>query len=269
MVTVVGVAYRGGIPLENIAVDFAVEPIAAAAGPGFGVRETVRLQGKLSETERVRLERAVRFCPVGQALTKGSMQFEDVVEWGNGETRSLPPDAADSQSPTGSLPAIPPGTVQARYLLDTKEYDADGKMADEGESKIYISAANLTGAGRWTLLSGHSSPGWVPPPFPTAQAAWAASTVATLTGLLPFPDAKAARDLRVEVGLLMRGGRERSQGDAAAGNITKRPALRRLIVPGRPDTLPAEKIAAALARDPITIAYRGGGVLLDEQVVVE
>ena len=64
--------------MEDIEVDFAVEPMATVDGPGFGVRETVRLRGKLSETERVRLERAVRFCPVGQALTKGSMQFEDV-----------------------------------------------------------------------------------------------------------------------------------------------------------------------------------------------
>ena len=268
MVTVVGVAYRGGIPLENIEVDFAVEPTAMVDGPGFGIRETVRLQGNLSETERVRLERAVRFCPVGQALTKGSMQFEDVVEWSSGEARPLSLEDATVASLTGSLPAISPGTVQARYLLDTKEYDADGKMADEGEAKIYISADNLTGAGRWTLLAGHSSQGWVPPPFPTAQAAWAASTVATLTGLLPFRDADDARDLRVEVGLLMQGGRERSQGDAATGNITRRPALRRLIVPGSPDTLPAETIAAALRRDPITVAYRGGGVLLEEQVVV-
>ena len=268
MVTVVGVAYRGGIPLEDIEVDFAVEPTATVDGPGFGVRETVRLHGKLSETERVRLERAVRFCPVGQALTKGSMQFEDVAEWSSGETRSLSPEDGGDASLAGSLPAIAPGTVQARYLLDTKEYDADGNMADEGEAKIYICTENMTGAGRWTLLAGHSSQGWVAPPFPTAQAAWAASTVATLSGLLPFREAADARDLRVEVGLLMQGGRERSQGDAATGNITRRPALRRLLVPGSPDTLPAAGIAAALGRDPITIAYRGGGVLLEEQVVV-
>lgn len=262
-----GVAYRGGIPLEDIAVDFVVEPTATAAGPGFGVRETVRLHGKLSETERVRLERAARFCPVGQALTKGSMQFEDVVEWSSGETLALSPEDTDNGLLTGRLPAIPPGTAQARYLLDTQEYDAAGKMTDEGEAKIYLGAENLTRVSRWTLLAGHSSQGWVPPPFPTAQAAWAASTAATLTGLLPFRDDAAAAGLRVEVGLLMQGGRDRAQGDAATGNITRRPALRRLLIPGSPDTMPAAAIAAALRRDPVTIAYRNGGVLLAEQVL--
>ena len=268
MVTLVGVAYRGGIPLEDIAVDFAVEPTVAADGPGFGVRETVRLHGNLSEMERVRLERAARFCPVGQALTKGSMQFEDVVEWSNGETLVLSPEDTDDGLLTGPLPAIAPGTAQARYLLDTQEYDTDGKMTDEGEAKIYLCAENQTRASRWTLLAGHSSQGWVPPPFPTAQAAWAASTAATLTGLLPFRDAADAAGLRVEVGLLMQGGRDRAQGDAASGNITRRPALRRLLIPGSPATMPAAAIAAALRRDPVTIAYRGGGVLLAEQVLV-
>ena len=268
MVTLVGVAYRGGIPLEDIAVDFVVEPTDAATGPGFGVRETVRLHGKLSETERVRLERAARFCPVGQALTKGSMQFEDVVEWSNGEILALSPEDGDDGLRTGGLPAITPGTVQARYLLDTQEYDAAGKMTDEGEAKIYLCAENLTRASRWTLLAGHSSQGWVPPPFPTAQAAWAASTAATLVSRLPFRDTTDAAGLRVEVGLLMQGGRDRAQGDAATGNITRRPALRRLLIPGNPATMPAAAITAALRRDPVTIAYRNGGVLLDEQVLV-
>lgn len=268
MVTLVGVAYRGGIPLEDIAVDFAVEPTDAAAGPGFGVRETVRLHGNLSETERVRLERAARFCPVGQALTKGSMQFEDVVEWSNGEAVSLSPEDTDAGLLTGGLPTIAPGTVQARYLLDTQEYDADGRMADEGEAKIYLCAENPTRVSLWTLLAGHSSQGWVPPPFPTAQAAWAASTTATLISRLPFRDAADAAGLRVEVGLLMQGGRDRAQGDAATGNITRRPALRRLLIPGSPTTMPAAAIGAALRRDPVTIAYRNGGVLLEEQVLV-
>lgn len=262
-----GVAYRGGIPLEDIAVDFAVEPTNASGGPGFGVRETVRLKGNLSETERVRLDRAARFCPVGQALTKGSMQFADAAEWDSGEVAALAPGDTDDAGLTGNLPAIAPGTVQARYLLDTKEYDAEGKMTDEGEAKIYIGMENQTRAGRWTLLAGHSSNGWVAPPFPTAQAAWAAATAATLTGLLPFRAAEDAAGLRVEVGLLMQGGRDRAQGDAASGNITRRPALRRLRIPGSPATMPAAAVAAALGRDPVTIAYRNGGVLLEEQVL--
>ena len=71
MVTVVGVAYRGNIPLEDISVDFEVEPIELPNSLGFGVREVVTLKGNISESERVRLQRASQFCPVGQALTKG------------------------------------------------------------------------------------------------------------------------------------------------------------------------------------------------------
>ena len=52
MVTLVGVAYRGNIALEAIAVDFEVEPTFANDGVGFGVRESVTLHGKISELER-------------------------------------------------------------------------------------------------------------------------------------------------------------------------------------------------------------------------
>ncbi len=65
------------------------------------------------------------------------------------------------------------------------------------------------------------------------------------------------------------GGRGQSQGNAAAGVVGHRRALRRLIVPGTPRTTPIEVIQAALQRDPITLAYRNGGVLLQDEVVVE
>lgn len=77
MVILAGVAYRGNIALGDIAVDFGVEPTFANDGVGFGVRESVTLHGKISRSERVRLERASGHCPVGQALTKGSIQVED------------------------------------------------------------------------------------------------------------------------------------------------------------------------------------------------
>ena len=77
MLTSVGVAYRGNIALGDIAVDFGVEPTFANDGVGFGVIEAVTLHGKISKSERVRLERASGHCPVGQALTKGSIQVED------------------------------------------------------------------------------------------------------------------------------------------------------------------------------------------------
>ena len=75
--TLVGVDYRGNIALGDIAVDFGVEPTFANDGVGFDVRESVTLHGIISESERVWLERASGHCPVGQALTKGSIQVDD------------------------------------------------------------------------------------------------------------------------------------------------------------------------------------------------
>lgn len=272
MVTVVGVAYRGGIALEDIEVDFEVEPVERAGGIGFGVREKVTLKGKITEAERVRLQRASRYCPVGQALTKGSMVIEDEVQWRSGEITVLPSEPRSLPVLDGSLPAIRPGTVHASYLLDTREYDGEGRMEHEGEAKVYIITDSLTHTSRWTVQAGHSSPGFVPPPFPTAQAAWAASTAATLGSLLPpggEMDARLdARDLQVEIGLNMTGGRDIAQGSAAEGRVVHRNAYRRVIVPGNPRTMPVETVQAALLQDPITNAYRDGGVLLDDQVVV-
>ena len=66
--TLVGVAHRGKSALEDIAVDFEIVPSSTSGSAGFEVRETVTLYGDISEAERVRLERASGFCPVGQAL---------------------------------------------------------------------------------------------------------------------------------------------------------------------------------------------------------
>ena len=86
-----GVAYRGGIPLEDVRVDFQVEAVELPHTMGFGVREQITLTGRLSETERVRLQRAARFCPVGQALNKGSLDIEDHVQWSSGEVSGALP----------------------------------------------------------------------------------------------------------------------------------------------------------------------------------
>ena len=268
MVTVVGVAYRGGIPLEDIEVDFEVEPVEQAGAIGFGVRERVTLKGDISEGQRLRLQRASRYCPVGQALTKGSMVIEDEVQWRSGELTAVPARSGSLAALEGDLPAIQPGTVHGSYLLNTKEYDAEGKMEHEGEAKVYIDAPNLTHTSRWTVLAGHSSPGLVPPPFPSAQAGWAASTAATLSRLLPLADDRDAQDIQVEVGLNMVGGRDLSQTSAAEGRVVHRNAYRRIVVPGDPRSLPLETVRAALQRDPITMAYTEGGILLDEEVVV-
>ena len=264
----VGVAYRGGIPLEDIEVDFDVEPVERAGSIGFGVRETVTLKGNISEGERVRLQRASRYCPVGQALTKGSMVIEDEVQWRSGEVTALSPNPANLPTLEGTLPVIRPGAVHASYLLDTKEYDEDGAMLHEGEAKLYVTTENLTHISRWTLMAGHSSPGLIPPPFPSAQAGWAASTATTLSRLLPLSEEHDSRDIQVEIGVTISGGRDSAQGSAAEGRVVHRHAVRRTVVPGNPRSVPVEMVQSALKRDPITIAYTEGGILLDEQVVV-
>ena len=247
----VGVAYRGNIALEDINVDFEVEPVELPNAIGFGVRELVTLKGRISESERLRLERASRYCPVGQALTKGSMEIEDEVRWNSGETAVASPAPESLPSLDGALPAIPPGSVHGRYLLDTKEYDDAGKMEHEGEAKVSIRCENLTRTSRWTVLGGHSSDGWVPPPFPLGHAGWAASTVSTLSRLLPQGE-KSAEDLSVELYMgVGGGGRGQSQSNAAEGVVGRRRVSRRIFVPGTPRTTPIEAVQAPLQRDPI------------------
>ncbi|NQW24676.1 MAG: hypothetical protein HQ475_14700 [SAR202 cluster bacterium] len=261
-------AYRGKISLEDIKVEFKVEPIELPHSIGFGVRELVTLKGPISESERVRLERASSFCPVGQALTKGSMEVDDEVRWSSGEVIAASPVPETLQPLEGVLPILPHGTVNGSYLLDTKEYDETGAMVHEGEAKVSVSCENLTHLSRWIFLGGHSSDGWVSPPFPMAHGAWAASTASTLSRLLPL-GAEDASDIKVELAISAGGGVGQSQSNAADGVVGHRRILRRITVPGTPKTTPLEVVQAALQRDPISLAYQHGGILLDHQVVVE
>ena len=268
MVTVVGVAYRGNIALEDIKVDFEVEPIELPNAIGFGVRELVTLKGRISESERVRLQRASQYCPVGQALNKGSMEINDEVRWSSGEVTAASPAPETLQPLEGALPAIPSGTVHGRFLLDTKEYDETGAMVHEGEAKVAVRCENLTRSSGWTLLGGHSSDGWVPPPFPLAHGAWAASTASTLSRLL-YHGTEDADGLSVELVMAAGGNRGQSQSNAADGVVGHRQIMRRIILPGTPRTTPIEAVQAALQRDPISLAYQNGGILLHDEVVVE
>ena len=223
MVTLVGVAYRGNIALEGIAVDFEVEPTFANDGVGFSVRESVTLFGKIAESERVRLERASGHCPVGYAMTKGSIQVEDEFQWSTGETVSASPSSKDLHPLDGDLPAIPLATVHAKYLLDTKEHDEIGALTHEGEAKVTVRCANLTPSIGWIILGGHSFQGWVPGSFPLTHAGWAASTVATLGQLLP----QNSGEIRVELFMVPSSrGRSESQSNAAEGVLGHRKVFR-------------------------------------------
>ena len=267
----VGVAYSGGIQLQDIEVDFQVEPVDSPGGIGFGVREYVTLKGPVAEPERVRLQRAVQYCLVGQALTKGAVEVQDEVRWSSGEEASASPVPESLDPLEGALPAMPAGSVHGRYLLDTKEYDEAGVMAHEGEAKVYVTCENGGRTSRWTLLGGHSSPGWVPPPFPLSHSAWAASTAASLGELLPQagcdPTGLSVELASAEPG--QRGGRGESQANAAQGVVRRRKMLRRITLPGSRRDTSLETVQAALRRDPISITYQTGGILLQEEVNVK
>jgi hypothetical protein len=264
----VGVAYRGKIALDDITVEFKVEPLDTSNGMGFGVREVVTLKGQISESERVRLERASNFCPVGQSMSKGSIEFEDEIRWSSGETALAFPVPDDHQPLTGNIPAIPEGTVSGMYLLETKERDESGAMIHEGEAKVSIRYGNLTRPSRSVVVGGHSSDGMVPGPFPLAHSGWLSSTVSTLSRLLPF-GAAGAEGLMVELFMpTSPGGPAASQSNAAEGIIGYRQVKRRITVPGTPSEIPLGTIQAALLRDPMSITYKNGGVLLSHDVVV-
>jgi uncharacterized OsmC-like protein len=269
VVTVVGVASRGQIPLQDIRVDFQVEPMAGADARGFGVRKTVTLYGALSATEQRRLQRAAEYCPVGQLFTKGALTVEDQVACDDEHTM---PEAMASatavQQP--SLPTLPTGAlgaVHGRYLVETKEYDDHGVLHQEGEVKIYVTCANLTRTGRWTLFAGHGSEGWMPPPVPLAYAALAASTVATLQACMA-PEVWTPAGFHVEIAPYGAGNREQAQTSAAAGTLNARRVVRTVVLQGSGRTAPAQTIEAALQQDPLSTSFRQGGVVLGEQIVV-
>jgi len=265
----VGVAYRGQIPLQDIRVDFQVEAVAGPDALGFGVKKTVTLYGPLSETEQRRLHRAAEYCPVGQLFTKGAMALEDQVI---GSAEDTAPAAAAQVArvlqPSLDAPkALPAGAVHGRYLAETKEYADNGVLQHEGEVKVYLTCENLTRTGRWTLLAGHSSEGWVPPPVPLAYAALAASTVTTLQQCVS-PDAWPAAGFHVEIVPHGGGSRDQAQANAAAGTVNTRRAVRRVVLHGAPSTVLVQVIEAALQHDPLSTSFRTGGVLLGEHIVV-
>jgi uncharacterized OsmC-like protein len=269
VVTVVGVAYRGQIPLQDIRVDFQLEAVTSPDARGFGVRKTITLKGPLSETEQLRLRRAAEYCPVGQMFTKCALAIEDQVAC-NPESAALEaaaPSAQVLQPPSDIAPTLALGAVHGRYLVDTKEYADSGMLQHEGEVKIYLTCENLTRPGRWTLLAGHSSEGWMPPPVPLAYAALAASTVTTLQQFIS-PAAWPLAGFHVEIAPHGAGNRGQAQANAAAGTVNARRAVRKVVVHGAPNALPVQAIEAALQQDPLYLSFRKGAVLLGEQIVV-
>jgi hypothetical protein len=155
--------------------------------------------------------------------------------------------------------------VEAHYLPDTKEY-VDGRMSEEGEVKLYVTADNPATAGRWTLFSGHTSIPWMPHPVPLALAGFAASTLATLQGL--FDTASAAQpNLRVEFASPPSLGAKVAQASAASGTVNTRRLVRRVVVGGTLSASLEEEILARLNVDPLHQVFQNGNALLSAEVL--
>jgi hypothetical protein len=227
------------------------------------------LKGPLSETEQLRLRRAAEYCPVGQLFTKGALVIEDLVTC---SAQSAAPEAAVPavqvlQAQLDTFPTCPPGAVRSRYLVDTQEYADSGVLQHEGEVKLYLTCANFTRPGRWTLLAGHSSAGWMPPPVPLAYAAVAASTVTLLRQCISS-EAWSSAGFHVEIILQGAGNRDQSQAAAAAGAVNTRLVVRKIVLHGALAASSVQAIEATLQRDPLALSFRSGGVLLGEQIMV-
>jgi uncharacterized OsmC-like protein len=242
------VAYRGHIPLEDIEAGFEVDEA--------GVRKTIKLFGDFSESEEQRLRRTIEYCSVGKIFTRGSLEIEDRVE-----ARGPAVLAAEPRP----FPPTPAGAVTARYLRQTRECAADGRLEYEGEVDVHLSWQNLTRQSRCALLAGHTSEGWAPPPVPLAYAALAASTATALRQVLPAP-----AEFRVELARqpAAQGGTpqiEQAQADAVGGVVRITPLLRTVVLAGEAEEA---RIRAALRQEPLSRVIREGGLLIGERVGV-
>lgn len=256
-VTLIGVAHRSGIGLEDVAVDFAVETKGPAAG--FGVHKTIRLIGDLDADAdaQVALQRAADHCSLSQIFMKGALVIDDRVEYELG----LP--ARVSRSPNGdAVAALPVGSVRSRHLSATKEYE-NGKLAEEGEVTCFFSCENFSGPGRWAILAGHTMEGWVPPPAPLVLGALAGSTAATIRHLVGLVD------FRVEIASLdPPRGRDRAQADATACIVGQRHIRRTVFIQGTVSANEDDLLRRALEVDPLTESINRQDALISERFEV-
>lgn len=261
-------AYRGGIALQGIEAGFNIEA-AEAKNLGFGIRETVQITGSFSETELLRLRRAVDFCPVGQIFTKGAMEIEDQVEWvAVDESVSYPRGASRA---TSQIPEFAPGTIQGQHLPETMEF-ADGKVAQDGEVKLSVACKIPDRGGNWMLFAGHVPDARMPPPVPLTMGGLAASAVATLRTVESLREGPLSR-FRVELGTNPNASgnvanREENQIAAGEGRLRSRPTVRRVVLQGTPSPEVERAVRNALQNDPLTKCFRNGDALLGEEVLV-
>jgi hypothetical protein len=91
--------------------------------------------------------------------------------------------------------------------------------------------------------------------------------VTTLRQLV-FVEAWPSAGFHVEMIPHGAGNRDQSQTAAAAGTINTRRIVRQIVLHGAPGVWPVQAIEAALPHDPLALSFRGGGVLLGEQIIV-
>lgn len=273
----VGVAYRGNIPLDHLDIEFEVGASSADDAPRTGVKKTITVTGDLTREHLVRLNRASDFCPRGQEWTKRVTTIEDHVDFATGGAAAY---ARDDPHPSavGTLPdrdsaalIFPPGRVHSRHLRETKEWGEDsGKriLAHEGEVNVYFSCEGQKRPHRWAVLGGHTSQGWGPSPVDFHNGALAASAVATLRRLVA-PEPVAYDDLAVTIESEGHGGsgRANAQSTAAEGQLRQRRVIRKVVTGGPLRDVPPDAIYAALQSDPISRFIREGDILLSEQLV--
>lgn len=254
------------MPLANLTVALHIPAEPTPAPNTLGVRKTVTLHGPLDTTAQRLLRRVLAYCPVGQLLTQGALEIDDAV-YAPGTPMVIPHRVDDAHTLPAPSWGLVPGEVSGHYLLETQTSDAEGVLHHEGEVKLYLTCANATRPGRWTLLAGHSADGWVPSPVPLTYAALAASTVATLQQTVP-PDAWPPGGFQVDLAPYPGGNRAQSQASAAAGTRNARHLVRTVVVHGEVSTRLHQHITAALAQDPLTILCRTGAQLLGDEMVV-
>ena len=274
----VGVAYRGHIPLEEIAAEFEVGMSTVDGLPRTGVWETITVKGDLTDEHLLRLKRASRFCPRGQDFTQRNTVVDDQVAFmsGDREPRVLnKPGPSTTDDHNGAALMFPPGKVHSLHLRETREWGGEpGRptLAHEGQVVVYFAyEREQDRPHRWAVLGGHTSAGWGPSPVDFHNGALAASTVATLRTLVA-PDPLGHDDLIVTVESEPHGGRGRTgaQQTAAEGEVRRQRRITRRVMAGGPlSEVPAEAIRNALKSDPLYRFIQNGDILLGDRMVHE
>ncbi len=272
----VGVAYRGHIPLDDIAIEFEVGASSGGGTPRIGVWKTITVRGELTDEHLVRLKRASEFCPVGQDFSKRISTFDDRVEFvaGGSERRkhnnAQPPTVGADRNSAALI--FPPGKVRSRHLRQTQEWGEDGGkriLVHEGEVNVYFSYEGSNRPHRWAVLGGHTSQRWGPSPVDFHNGMLAVSVVATLRRLVA-PEPVGYEDLAVIIETEAHGGtgRVNVQLAAAEGKVRQQRRVIRTVVAGGPlREVPADTIYAALKSDPMYRFIQEGDILLGEQMV--